>query len=238
MRKTTLLLLTAACALSFAACGSGNASTGETAPAETVSTQTAAPAETETQTAAPAETETQDETDTEPSADAGQANSAETEGAYEDGSGLLAAVYASFTEEQKFPIGGGDSANLVMDAPGSFDVSKTDELDSTLGLPASEAGSIDDAASMLHMMNANTFTGAAYHLTDGTDAAAFAEAVKENILARQWVCGMPDTLVILHTQDGYVLTAFGAAELVENFKTAAQSVASGCELLLETPVTE
>ena len=37
----------------------------------------------------------------------------------------------------------------------------------TLGLPESEAANIDDAASMVHMMNANTFTGAAYRLKSG-----------------------------------------------------------------------
>ena len=234
MKKITMLLLTVACTFALSACGSENPpAETPSAPAETETTSESLPAETETtESSAPAETET------ELSSGAGSENSADTEGAYEDAAGLLAAVYASFTEEQKFPIGGGDSANLVMDAPGSFDISKTDELDSPLGLPAGEAGSIDDAASMLHMMNANTFTGAAYHLTEGADQEAFAEAVKENILARQWVCGMPDTLVILGTQDGYVLTAFGASDLVENFKNGAQAALNGCELLLETPVIE
>ena len=49
-----------------------------------------------------------------------------------------------------------------MDAPGKFDISKTEELGITLGLPEDLWDDIDDAASMVHMMNANTFTGAVY----------------------------------------------------------------------------
>mgnify|MGYP000834808267 CR=1 FL=1 len=135
---------------------------------------------------------------------------------------VLETVYGVYSEDQKFPIGGGDSENLVMDGPGAFDITKTDELESSLGFPAGQADSIDGAASMIHMMNANTFTGAAYHLTDGADADAFAEAVKETVLAKQWICGMPDTLVILSADD-YVITAYGAADLIENFKTTALS---------------
>ena len=98
---------------------------------------------------------------------------------------VLETVIDTYTEEQKFPIGGGDSENLTSEAPGAFDISKTEELDMTLGLPESEAANIDDAASMVHMMNANTFTGAAYRLKSGVQVEEFSEAVKENVLAKQ-----------------------------------------------------
>lgn len=69
---------------------------------------------------------------------------------------VLETVYGVYSEDQKFPIGGGDSEHMTTDAPGAFDVSKTEELTSTLSLPESETTHIDDAASMIHMMNANT----------------------------------------------------------------------------------
>ena len=85
-------------------------------------------------------------------------------------------------------------------------------------------------------MNANTFTGAAYRLKDGTDTEQFAEAVKDNILARQWMCGQPDTLVIIDAGGGYVVTAFGEAEIMELFKTNALSALTGAEVIVETPI--
>ena len=58
---------------------------------------------------------------------------------------VLETVYGVYSEDQKFPIGGGDSEHMTTDAPGAFDVSKTEELTSTLSLPESETTHIDDA---------------------------------------------------------------------------------------------
>lgn len=230
MKKLIVLFLAASMTASLTACGGSGS---ESAPAETetsVSTETSIESEISSETASVEETVTEGLSETETGTDSPEvASSPEAE--------LLNSIYSAFAEDQKFPIGGGDSENLVMDGPGAFDITKTDELESSLGFPAGQADSIDGAASMIHMMNANTFTGAAYHLTDGADADAFAEAVKETVLAKQWICGMPDTLVILSADD-YVITAYGAADLIENFKTTALSAVSGSEVILETPITE
>ena len=145
---------------------------------------------------------------------------------YSDALEVMNAVLEVYTDDQRFAIAGGDSSNMTEDAPGKFDVSKTEELDYMLGLPADQAAVIDDAASMVHMMNANTFTGAVYHLTEGTDVTAFADAVKANILARQWICGFPDKLLIIDVDGRYVITAFGEAGIMEIFKTNALSALS------------
>lgn len=212
MKKLIVLFLAASMTASLSACG-GSSAEG-TIPADT---ETSVESQISSETPAPEETAS--ESLSSPEAD------------------LLSSIYSTFSEDQKFPIGGGDSANLVMNAPGAFDITNTEELEASLGFPVGQAASIDGAASMIHLMNANTFTGAAYHLTDGADADAFAEAVKETVLAKQWICGMPDTLVILSADD-YVITAYGNAELIENFKTAALSAVSGSELILETPIIE
>ena len=149
---------------------------------------------------------------------------------------MLNAVLAVYEENDKFAVAGGDMENAVMDGPGKFDVSKTEELDMTLGLPADQASSLDDAASMVHMMNANTFTGGAYRLKDGTDVDAFADAVKENIKNRQWMCGFPDTLLIIRVDGSYVITAFGNAEIMDTFKANALSALDGAEVLVEEPI--
>ena len=155
---------------------------------------------------------------------------------YDSAVQVLETIYGGLGEDQQFPIGGGDAENTVMDAPGAFDVAKTEELDVMLGLPASQAAAVTEAASMLHMMNANTFTSAAYKLADGTDLTAFADAVKENVLARQWMCGMPDTRLIVNVGGGYVVTAFGADELIQAVKTAALGALTGSEVIAEEAI--
>lgn len=230
MKKLIVLLLAASMTASLTACG-GSSTQGSTA----ANTESSVESEIASETTAPEETVTESLSETETAA--GETGTDSSESISSPEADLLNSIYTSFAEDQKFPIGGGDSANLVMDAPGAFDITNVEELESSLGFPSAQAANIDGAASMIHMMNANTFTGAAYHLIDGADADAFAEAVKETVLAKQWICGMPDTLVIL-SADGYIITAYGNAELIENFKTTALSAVSGSEVILETPITE
>ena len=83
---------------------------------------------------------------------------------------------------------------------------------------------MDEAASLIHMMNANTFTGAAFHLENGDDVDVFVESLKENIMGTQWMCGFPDTLNIFVVNGEYVVSAFGNADIMENFKTKLNEV--------------
>lgn len=155
-----------------------------------------------------------------------------------DATELLTNVWGTYTEAELFPIGGGDYENVVMDAPGKYDVSKAEEMDSVLGLPQSSAAMIDDAASMMHMMNANTFTCGAYHLTDASKQQAFADALKENIMNRQWMCGFPDTLLIASVGDEYVVSAFGNAEIMETFKTKLTAQYEVAEVMYEESLVQ
>ncbi|MDE6184200.1 MAG: hypothetical protein K2G39_02050, partial [Lachnospiraceae bacterium] len=117
-----------------------------------------------------------------------------------------------------------------------FDISKTEELEYTYGLPKEQLSNIEDGATMVHLMNANTFTGAAYRLKEGVDMNAFADSVKAGILEKQWVCGQPDTLLIIDVDGRYVITAYGAAELMEVFKNNALSVLGNAQVMIEDPI--
>ena len=155
-----------------------------------------------------------------------------------DSADLLTKVWNTYEEADKFPIGGGDYENMVMDTVGAFDVTKTEDLDSLLGMPAAGATMIDDAASMMHMMNANTFTAGAYHLLDASLQQELADLLKDNIMNRQWMCGFPDTLVIASVGDEYVISAFGNAEIIETFKTKLQEQYEVTEVIYEESLTE
>ena len=156
---------------------------------------------------------------------------------YKSALDVLTTVADAYAEDQKFPMAGGDSENMSTEGPAAFDISKTEELTTSLTLPESEIKHIDDAASLVHMMNANIFTGAAYHLTDDADMKDFSKAVEESVLSKQWICGMPDTLVILKADDEYVVTAYGEAEIMETFKENAEASLDGSEVILETSVS-
>ena len=131
---------------------------------------------------------------------------------------LLNAVWANYSDDDKFPAAGGDfdEANMTEDAPGNFSVEDGDALDYSLSFPAADAGKLSDAASLTHMMNANTFTAGAFHVASSSDVDSVVSDLKDNIMNRQWMCGFPDKLVILTLGD-YVISCYGAEDLVDQF---------------------
>lgn len=133
---------------------------------------------------------------------------------------LLNTVWKSYSEDDKFPASGGDYSeeNAKDDAPGKFDVSDSAVLESTLAVPEDSADLLKKAASLTHMMNLNTFTAGAFQLKDSKNANKFAKAMKESIENRRWVCGFPDKFVIIKV-NGYVVSAFGAEDLIDTFKS-------------------
>jgi len=147
---------------------------------------------------------------------------------------ILETVWASYADDEKFAAAGGDYENMVMDAPGACGLADAEALDALFGIPAASLGSVSAAASLMHMMNANTFTSACYELRSGVDAQAFAGELKDSILARQWMCGFPETLIIIEVE-GCVISAFGNGDIIQLFKDKiAASYTS--TVLVEEPI--
>lgn len=132
---------------------------------------------------------------------------------------ILTTVWGSYAEADKFPVAGGDSANQNFEGPAAFDATNAEELDVTLGFPAAQVEQIDDAASMMNAMMANNFTTGVYHVKadNKDDVEAVATAIKDNVMAKQWMCGMPEKMVIIVIDD-YVVSAFGLGDTIDTFK--------------------
>ena len=130
---------------------------------------------------------------------------------------VLETVWADYAEEEKFPVIGGSMAAPVDGAPGSYDLAD-ENITYSLLIPAEQLGNVTEAASMIHMMNANTFTGAVYKLADGVKAADFGAAMKDAIMNNQWMCGFPDKLLVSEFGDTYVLVAFGVNDAMGPFQ--------------------
>lgn len=150
---------------------------------------------------------------------------------------LLEAVWSSYAEDDKFAVSGGDmnEENMVDDAPGNFSVSDGDALDYSLGYPAADADKLADAASLTHMMNANTFTAGAYHLSDKSDMDTVVSDLKDNIMSRQWMCGFPDKLMVL-TMGQFVVSVYGAEDLVDTFRDKLQNCFSSAAVVYDEPI--
>ena len=137
--------------------------------------------------------------------------------AVDDALTILNAIWNTYSDEEKFPAAGGDSEHAVDGAPGSFDASNADSLSYLLTFPADDASLIDSAASLVHMMNLNTFTCGAFHVVDANNVARLADDLRTTIQAKHWMCGFPDKLVIV-TVGQSVFSVYGNEELVNTFR--------------------
>ena len=148
---------------------------------------------------------------------------------------ILEKVWSKYSADEKFPATGGSEKHMKEDKPGKFDVSDAEALDFELGFPKANASEIDDAASLMHMLNQNNFSCGVYHVKDSGNVEALAGKIKENILARQWLCGFPEKLVILTVGD-YIVSVFGAGELTGTFVAKLSAEYSSAKQLFDVPI--
>ncbi|MCI8371569.1 MAG: hypothetical protein HFI75_04075 [Lachnospiraceae bacterium] len=145
-------------------------------------------------------------------------------------------VWAAFGEDNKFSCAGGDMDHIA-EGPGQFLLTEdnansfkelihvTDELYDMLE---------NDAATLQHMMNTNTFSSAVVKLKDPTKASEFAEAYKTAIQGQQWMCGFPDKVVVISVGD-YVVMAYGLEVNIDNLVAACSAVEAQSTVLVDAP---
>lgn len=148
-----------------------------------------------------------------------------------DALAILETIWADYTEEEKFPIGGGGTDNYVMDAPGALDMTQEQNLSYTLLLPEAEVAKVDGAATMLHMMNSNTFTSGVIHMEEGTDLTALAGQMRDVIKNNPFVCGFPERMLLAVVDSEYLLISFGNGEIMDNFQSHLTAVYPEAEIL-------
>lgn len=144
---------------------------------------------------------------------------------------ILQDAWNAHTEDEKFPAAGGALETMVQDGAGTVSIDDGAVLNSLFGFPEESVDLIDDAASLMHMMNQNTFTGAAYHVKDAAEAEDLAEQIKDNVLTRQWMCGFPDTLIVYRVGQNFIVSAFGKSEPIDTFETHLSETYGSAELL-------
>ena len=140
---------------------------------------------------------------------------------------ILETVWGSYADDEKFFAMGGDYDNMVDGAPGAVDAANAETMQALLVCPADATAMVDGAASLIHGMLANNFTAGAYHIKDGADQAAFVSAMQNALKTNQWMCGVPEKMIIATLGNDYAVVVYGSADIVDNFKsklTAAYDV--------------
>ncbi len=148
---------------------------------------------------------------------------------------ILETIWNAHGEEEKFAVMGGNAANPQDGKPGAFPLDD-ESITYSLLIPAEQLGNVTEAASMIHMMNANSFTSGVFKLAEGVTAADFSAAMKDAILNNQWMCGFPETLLIQDIAGQYVLVAFGVNDLMNPFITHLNASYPGSTALVQEAI--
>ena len=242
MKRNVTIILAALLAVSLTACGKSenssatNSTNQQTSSTSSDTTNSSKPEESST----PAESSKPEESST-PTEASKPVETSEPSGDNQGSVGnaveLLTAAWDKVSEDNKFPsFGGAPGEDEFTDGvPGNFPVANPDTLEIHLGFPAASADKIDGAASLIHMMNANTFTAGAYHVKDAGTISDVTAAIENCIMSKQWMCGFPEKLVIV-TVDDYIVSAFGNGELVDAFIGGLTSTYSSAKTVCDKPI--
>ena len=137
---------------------------------------------------------------------------------------VLTEIWDGMPEDQHFMSFGGDYDAAVENAPGPHAIGDGSDLENGIGYPAANISMIDEAASMRHMLNANTFTCGAYHLTEDADIDEVCKGIRDSLMNRAYMCGWPETLYVIKIGSRLVVNVFGANDLVTAFKDKAVEI--------------
>lgn len=143
---------------------------------------------------------------------------------------VLDNIWNELAEDSKFPCFGGSIENSVDGAPGEVALTDENMLTNTLLVPADVQGSAASVASLVHMMNSNTFTGVSVKL-NGMTASDAADKIKDGFMNTQFVCGIPEKIVIAVYGD-IVVYAYGDGMIVDDFMGGISAL-NGAEIVVD-----
>ncbi len=171
-------------------------------------------------------------------ADNGTENGGNTSEAKVEPLELLNTVWSGLADDQKFDVFGGDynEENMREGEAGNVSLDDADSVEYLLTFPSSMVEKVESAASIIHMMNVNTFTAGAFKLKDAADVQAVCSAIRDALNSKQWMCGFPDKMLIANV-NGTIVSVFGAEGNVDNFRNSLTAAFEGAEIVYDEPIT-
>ena len=149
---------------------------------------------------------------------------------------ILAKIWAEYAADERFSSYGGTVEHSVSDAPGDLDMTNTDEIITKYLMPVDHLANVKEAASLVHLMNSNIFTGVVFRLHSNADLHTVAKALRTNVQQTRWICGQPDRLLIAEVE-GQLLMAFGSSETMDTFNGKLQTAYQNADILYDEAIT-
>lgn len=149
---------------------------------------------------------------------------------------ILSRIWDAYGTDQRFACYGGTVEHSVNDAPGDLDMSSTEELTAKYLLPTEHLSDVEEGASLVHLMNNNIFTAAAFRIRSEVSVQTVAKALRNQVQRNQWICGQPDRLLIADVE-GQLLMTFGSGDAMEVFRSKLGEVYPDAKLLYDEAIT-
>lgn len=147
---------------------------------------------------------------------------------------VLQNIWDQYPENERFAVYGGAVENSVADGPGDLDMLMTEELTTRYLLPEDQLQTVEEGASLVHLMNNNIFTAAAFRVSG--DVQNLAQSWRSNIQATRWICGQPDRMLIALPVDGFILMAFGGQDAMDSFRSKLIAAFPAANILYEEAI--
>ena len=156
---------------------------------------------------------------------------------YKNSLELFNKIWGTYTDDEKFPVGGGDEDHNSDEGPGVVDIEKyKDTIMFWTHITEDLLGTVtNDAANLMHMMNTNTFSSAIFHLKDAKTAESFAKDYNSAIMGTRWMCGFPDKVMVVSVGE-YIIVGFGKADPIDTFKTKCLAADTNAKLLIDANI--
>lgn len=149
---------------------------------------------------------------------------------------LLTNVFDTYADEDKVPFGAIIGEEYVEGVPAEINLEELDIYVNNTKFPAAYNENIAEISTVIHSMNANTFTSVAIKLDGVEDIDTLKADLVESINTARWICGIPE--VILTADDGENLVyAFGATDIVTKFAETLAEVNANMVVDELVPVT-
>ena len=163
---------------------------------------------------------------------------------------ILENTWAKFPEEERFFVYGGayethaEILNNLKEGemytpasqPENYDMAYAESLSYTMYIPAESIALIEEAATMTHAQNANTFTSGVFRLSADADVKALGDTMKDALMNNMWFCGTPEQLIIATIADQYMLIAFGGNDAMNPFVTHFTEAYPAAQILHNEPI--
>lgn len=141
---------------------------------------------------------------------------------------MMEKIWEGMPAEPQFPCMGGDFETAVEGKPGDF--SDREAFVYALYVPENLVDKIEACASVMHMLNSNSFTGAGYQLKDGDDVERFSKDMENALKNNRWICGIPEEYFIAALGKN-VVVVFGLSEIVDGFSSSMKNAYPGTNVL-------